>query len=101
MKFCSDAKIVMQMKFKNQTTKYRPQFFNTRRRLKYWREYREYTGELNWQTTMDQKTFTKMGWPRVYKIGQHLHYLACHAPLAVRPKWQSAWQRFVKKYRNF
>ena len=81
--------------------KFRPQYFSPQRRLKWWREYQEYAGELNWQSNYSNKNFRQMGWPRVYKIGHHLHYLACHAPLPVRPRWQAAWQRFLKNHRNF
>lgn len=81
--------------------KFRPQDFDRRRRLKWWREYRDYIGDLNWQVGYSNKNFRQMSWPRVYKIGQHLHYLACHAPLSVRPKWRSAWLRFSRKYKKF
>jgi hypothetical protein len=81
--------------------KFRPQYYDSRRRLKWWRDYREYAGELNWQVNHSDRTFRKQGWPRVYRIGQHLHYLACHAPLSVRPKWRDAWRRFNFKYKNF
>jgi len=81
--------------------KFRPQYYSARRRLHWWREYQEYAGTLNWQENYSDRDFRKQGWPRVYKIGQHLHYLACHSPISVRPKWRSAWQRFIKKYRNF
>lgn len=81
--------------------KFRPQYYNPRRRLKWWREHREYAGELNWQVNHSDRTFQKQRWPRVYKIGQHLHYLACHAPMSVRPKWRSAWRKFYKTHRKF
>ena len=81
--------------------KFRPQYYNPQRRLKWWLDYQEYAGELNWQENYSDRNFRRQGWPRVYKIGHHLHYLACHAPLAVRPKWRAAWQRFIKQYRNF
>lgn len=81
--------------------KFRPQHYSSRRRLIWWREYQEYAGELNWQENYNDRDFRLQKWPRVYKIGQHLHYLACHAPLAVRPKWRSAWRRFLKQHRNF
>lgn len=82
-------------------SKFRPQYYNPRRRLKWWLNYREYAGELNWQVNHSDRTFRKQRWPRVYRIGQHLHYLACHAPMPVRSKWRVAWRRFTHKYRNF
>lgn len=81
--------------------KFRPQYYNARRKLIWWRKYQEYAGELNWQENYSDRDYRLQGWPRVYKIGYHLHYLACHAPPAVRPKWRSAWQRFIKLHRNF
>lgn len=81
--------------------KFRPQHYDPRRRLKWWLNYREYVGELNWQVGHSDRTFRRERWPRVYKIGQHLHYLACHAPLPVRSRWHMAWLRFNRKYRNF
>lgn len=80
---------------------FRPQQYNRRRRLKWWRENKEYVGELNWQQPHSLKTFKKQGWPRVYKIGQHLHYLACHAPKPINKKWYPAWKQFIKRYKKF
>lgn len=39
--------------------------------------------------------------PRVYRIGSQLHYLALHAPEAVSLKWRTANRRFVDHYRKF
>lgn len=81
--------------------KFRPQHYNPRGKLKWWRLYGEYVGQLNWQENVSDQTFRKLGWPRVYRIGQHLHYLACHAPKPVNSKWSRVWHRFNHKYRNF
>lgn len=86
---------------KQKSLKFRPQEYNRRRKLVWWREYREYPGELNWQENYSDKNFRHQGWPRVYKIGFHLHYLACHAPRSITKKWYSAWRRFYKKYKQF
>jgi len=80
---------------------FRPQQYNKQRRLVWWREFREYVGDLNWKTNYTVKIFKQQKWPRVYKIGQHLHYLACHAPQSVNKKYYQAWCRFYKKYRKF
>jgi hypothetical protein len=81
--------------------KFRPQDRNRRRWLKWHRESGEYYGLYNWQQNYSDQLWRKMKWPRYYKIGQHLHYLAQHAPKNVRAKWQSAWRRFVKHYQKY
>lgn len=81
--------------------KFRPQQYSKKRQLVWWRDYGEYVGELNWQVNLGDKVFKKMGWPRVYKIGQHLHYLGAHAPKNVNKKWHYALKRFYKRYRQF
>lgn len=53
-------------------------------------------GPENWQSRYRLTRF-----PGVYNIGSQLHYLAQHAPKAVRSRWQWAWQRFIQRYKKF
>lgn len=81
--------------------KFRPQDRNRGRWLKWQRESGDHWGAMNWQENYRDKLWRKLKWPRVYKIGQHLHYLASHAPRNVRVKWQPAWRRFMNHYRKY
>ena len=76
--------------------KFRPEDYNKTKWLKWQRITGDYRGEFNWQENLKEKFWT----PRVYKIGNHLHYLACHAPKNVRKKWKSNWQRFIQHYKK-
>jgi|688.fasta_scaffold238497_2 hypothetical protein len=83
--------------FLNQTKmKFRPKDYNSKKWLKWQRISGDHWGELNWQENY-KDNFWK---PRVYKIGSHLHYLACHAPINIRKKWYKNWQRFIKNYQK-
>jgi hypothetical protein len=89
------------MVFEKSRLKFRPQDYHRGRWLKWHRSSGEYHGDYNWQENYKDKLWRKMKWPRVLKIGHHLHYLASHAPRNIRVKWQPAWRRFYKKYTKF
>ena len=80
--------------------KFRPQHWSGKQKLLCQRDLQHYIGRYNWVSRIEKNSYL-MSSPYVYKIGSHLHYLALHAPLAVRPKWRSAWRRFIKQYPKF
>jgi hypothetical protein len=83
---------------RNKVLKFRPQDYNRGRWLKWARENRDSHGQYNWQQNYSDKFWLKYKRPRVYKVGDHLHYLALHAPRSVRLKWRPAWKRFYKQH---
>jgi hypothetical protein len=81
--------------------KFRPKDYNRRRWLSWQRQTGDSYGQYNWQTNYSDRLWRKMKWPRYYQIGQHLQYLALHAPQNVRAKWRPAWRRFINHYRKY
>jgi len=78
--------------------KFRPQDISTR----YVMQQRRITGRAknyNWQTRIK---WHPAGWKvNQISIGRRfgqLHYLACHAPLPIQKKWQSAYNIFMNKH---
>lgn len=81
--------------------KFRPQDYNRYRWLTWQRKTGDSRGQYNWQQSYSDRLWRKIKWPRYRRIGQHLHYLANHAPKNVRTKWQPAWRRFIKHYPKY
>jgi hypothetical protein len=81
--------------------KFRPLDYNRPRWLSWRRKTGDSRGQYNWSQNYSDRLWRKIKWPRYYKIGQHLQYLALHAPPSVRSKWRLNWRRFSNKYRKF
>jgi hypothetical protein len=80
------------------SVKFRPFLLSPKYRLKYWLQFKKH---INYNFIDRKKNYTLSSFPRAYKIGGHLHYLASHAPLSVRKKWKPAFRRFCQKYKKF
>jgi hypothetical protein len=77
------------MEFNQKSLMFRPQDFNGKYKLKnnpvgQWHRYeRRHCNQHSW------------------RVGGYLHYLADHAPLAVRKKWKTAFRKFLKLHPKF
>ena len=85
---------------KSRKLKFRPQGWPRREVIRCYRENGHCIGIYNWYTRSSVDDYLIES-PKIYKIGSHLHYLACHAPKNIRAKWNSAWRRFYKNYPKF
>ena len=78
--------------------KFRPFYISPRYRLKFWLQFGKH---VNYNMIDRKKEYKLNSFPKVYKIGGQLHYLADHAPLAVQKKWKPVFRKFCQRYRKF
>lgn len=77
------------MESNQKSLKFRPENFSGKYKLKY-----NPVGHYHYQ----ERRYTNK---HVWRVGGYLHYLADHAPYAVRKKWRNAFKHFCKLHPKF
>jgi len=76
--------------------KFRPQQFGGSYKLKLFHRHNETVGQYHYHDGS-----MRPGEKYLNVVGGRLHYLADHAPSAVRKRWKHAWERFLKNHPEF
>jgi hypothetical protein len=77
------------MEFDQKSLMFRPQTFGAKYKLKY--------NPVGSYHRYERRHCNQHSW----RVGGYLHYLADHAPLAVRKKWKTAFRKFCKLHPKF